>query len=580
MRKFFTLIGAALLSLTSLHATVVTKDVDWTLEVASVANNTFTVNAWSSAVKWDWMNGADEYEQLVIEVADHDYDILVSGYFTIEGSSQIASSGIMRAGTNSIAVDVTNPVLQAIEVKNWSGNDGVTISVTNMYLRKTIGIKKTVTLWSGSMYFDTYKSWGEEIILDDNAFADAHIGDILEIDYTLDATGYYQMSVQTSYNQYRPTFLGTLDAYNNYIIEKQANPNKLSWAIMDETDLTKLKEDGGLRINGALFTATAVKLIKHDVLWTGTQVVGEWSGSTRVDASKLTNLKVGNILCVRVSALTEGGQVFLQYDNGSWNNFDPTVNYVFTGSDEAPKVVEIPITYKMEQQLRGNALIAQGVNYTMTDIYVLEGTPADNVAAYLNVTSAGMATYVLPFNVPTLPIGVKAYSLTNDGSDEIEATEVYALEKDKPVLIVAAEGEYEFLSENGASDDVSEKTGTYTNGALVGTYQTIAAVSATTATNYNYVLQNGTDGVAFYQVKDATCSIAPYHAYLSCGYDALSGSGAGAPMRIRYVGNTATGIDEINSQKSKVESRKMIENGQLFIIRDGKTYNALGQMVK
>lgn len=575
MRKFFTLISVALLSITVLNATVVTKTVDWTLEVkvdeVVTANNTFTVDAWASATKWDWMTGADEYEQLVIEVADHAENILVTVNFS-DGSADIASTGIMRVGTNSVAVDVTNPILHGIEVKNFSGSADVTISVTSMYLRKTIGAKKTKNLWSGSMYFNDFKPWDSEIILAHDAFADAHIGDILEIYYTLDENNYHQLSVQTSYNHYRPTFLGTLDSYNNYNIEKQANLNKLSFAIMDETDLTKLKEDGGLRINGKFFTATAVKLIKHEVLWTGTQVIGDWSGSTRVEASKLANLKAGETLCIRVSALTEGGQVFLQYDNGDWSNFEPTVNYIFTGSDEAPMVVEIPVTSKMEQQLRGNDLIVQGLNYTMTDIYI----PGNNIATYLDVTSAGMATYVLPFDVPTLPDGVKAYRLANNGTDEIIATEVNALEEDKPVLIVAAEGEYEFLSEDGASDNVSIKTGTYTDGALVGTYQTIAAVPATSATNYNYVLQNGTDGVAFYQVKDATCSIAPYHAYLSCGYNALSD--AGAPMRIRYVEDTATGINEM--EQPCMDAQKRIEDGQLLIIRDGKTYNALGQMVK
>lgn len=578
MRKFFTFISIALLSCTTLHATVVTKTVDWTLEVkvgeVVTANNTFTVDAWASATKWGWMDGADEYEQLVIEVADHTENILVTVNFS-DGSADIASTGIMRVGTNSVAVDVTNPILHGIEVKNFSGTADVTISVTNIYLRKTIGAKKTVTLWSGSEHFATYRSWDEEIILDNNAFADAHIGDILEIDYTLDDGQdlYYQMSVQTSYHQYRPTFLGTLDTYNNYIIEKQANPNKLSWAIMDETDLTQLQTDGGLRINGALFTVNAVKLIKHETLWTGTQVVGDWSGSTRVEASKLANLKAGKTLCIRVSALAEGGQVYLQYDNGGWSKFEPTVNYIFTGSDEAPMVVEIPVTSKMEQQLRGNDLIVQGLNYTMTDIYI----PGNNIATFLDVTAAGMATYVLPFDVPTLPDGVKAYRLTNAGSNEIVATKVNALEEDKPVLIVADEGKYEFLSEDGESDDISSKPGTHTDGALVGTYQAIAAVPETTDAKYNYVLQNGTDGVAFYQVKDATCSIAPYHAYLSCGYNAIGG-GSSAPMRIRYAENTATDIDQMVN--GTCENVKMIKDGQLFIIRDGKTYNALGQMVK
>ena len=314
-------------------------------------------------------------------------------------------------------------------------------------------------------------------------------------------------------------------------------------------------------------------------LWSGTQVIGEWSNELdNIPASKLTGLKVGNILCVRVSAIgTEAApRVTLAYGD-SWENFSPVVEYYFQGGDIAPMVVEFPVTYKMEQQLRGNKLVVRGVNYTVTDVYIKSGTPVTNVAAYLNVTAAKMATYVLPFNVPALPEGVKAYDLTNDGTNEITATEVSSLTADKPVLIIADEGEYEFLSEDGESDDISGKTGNYTNGALVGTYQPIADVPTTSAANYNYILQNGTDGVAFYQVTDYGCSIAPYHAYLSCGYNSQAG-GTPAPMRIRFQQDAATAVSQAANSNPAI--RKRMIDGQLFIEREGTLYTTHGQIVK
>lgn len=314
-------------------------------------------------------------------------------------------------------------------------------------------------------------------------------------------------------------------------------------------------------------------------LWSGTQVIGEWSNELdNIPASKLTGLKVGNILCVRVSAIgTEAApRVTLAYGD-SWENFSPVVEYYFQGGDIAPMVVEFPVTYKMEQQLRGNKLVVRGVNYTVTDVYIKSGTPVTNVAAYLNVTASKMATYVLPFNVPALPEGVKAYDLTNDGTNEITATEVSSLTADKPVLIIADEGEYEFLSEDGESDDISGKTGNYTNGALVGTYQPIADVPTTSDANYNYILQNGTDGVAFYQVTDYGCSIAPYHAYLSCVYNSQAG-GTPAPMRIRFQQDAATAVSQAANSNPAI--RKRMINGQLFIEREGTLYTTHGQIVK
>ena len=47
---------------------------------------------------------------------------------------------------------------------------------------------------------------------------------------------------------------------------------------------------------------------------------------------------------------------------------------------------------------------------------------------------------------------------------------------------------------------------------------------------------------------------------------------------MRFVYGQATGIEDV--QGNNVQSTKVIENGVLYIIRDGKTYNAMGQVVK
>lgn len=44
--------------------------------------------------------------------------------------------------------------------------------------------------------------------------------------------------------------------------------------------------------------------------------------------------------------------------------------------------------------------------------------------------------------------------------------------------------------------------------------------------------------------------------------------------------STPTDVGEIDSQKSEVGSRKLLRDGLLLIIRDGKTYNAQGVEVR
>lgn len=574
MRKFFTFAALMLLSITALHATVVSKDFDLSAMgnygTATVSGGTITgAAAWNGGQLWQWTEGALEYDQVVLEVSDHTYPILLK--VTYAGASGDIEEQIeMPAAKNSVAIDISHETIKGIAVLNWSENNNVDITITGLYMRGAIGIKKDVTLWSGTKEFDDF-DWEHRLLIGPAKFSDLHVGDILEVHYTTNAESYHQFDIKTNYDNNYPSF-----APSQITLGGSNETGSMRFYIAESSDLSNIAAQGGLYLNGKYITFTEVSVIKHEVLWTGELVVGNWSGYVEVASSKLEDLEVGNIICVRVTAIGSDDSPRVSLHDGNWAAFSPDVEYYFQGGDEAPMILEFPVTYKMEKQLRGKSLLVRGVNYTMTDVFVKEGTPVNNVAAYLNVTAAGMATYVLPFAVPALPTGVKAYRLTNDGSDEIVATEVSELTADKPVLIVAAEGEHEFLSEDGASDDISGKTGTYTDGALVGTYVGIDPVPASAGSTYNYILQNGVEGVAFYQVTGSSNSIAAYHAYLSCGYNALSG--AGAPMRIRYVEDTVTGIDQ--TVNGKCENVKMIKDGQLFIIRDGKTYNALGQLVK
>ena len=78
-------------------------------------------------------------------------------------------------------------------------------------------------------------------------------------------------------------------------------------------------------------------------------------------------------------------------------------------------------------------------------------------------------------------------------------------------------------------------------------------------------------GVGFYKINDTM--LKQHKAYVK-----YEGSSNNAPKRMRFVYGQATGIEDV--QGNNVQSTKVIENGVLYIIRDGKTYNAMGQVVK
>ncbi len=78
-------------------------------------------------------------------------------------------------------------------------------------------------------------------------------------------------------------------------------------------------------------------------------------------------------------------------------------------------------------------------------------------------------------------------------------------------------------------------------------------------------------GVGFYQFSG---TLGAHKAYITY-------AAAGAPRRMRFVfneENTATAVESV--QQSAISCQKVIENGQLYILRNGVRYNAQGQIVK
>ena len=90
------------------------------------------------------------------------------------------------------------------------------------------------------------------------------------------------------------------------------------------------------------------------------------------------------------------------------------------------------------------------------------------------------------------------------------------------------------------------------------------------ATPANCYVLAGTNGVGFYHYNGANLN--PHKAYVI-----YSGSNQ-APHRMPFVFEQTTGVE--NVQNSDIRSQKVVENGQLIIIKNGVKYNAQGQIVK
>ena len=131
---------------------------------------------------------------------------------------------------------------------------------------------------------------------------------------------------------------------------------------------------------------------------------------------------------------------------------------------------------------------------------------ATAASAEKNVTNAGYATMVLPFEVE-VPKGVMAYKLTSVDGDKIMGETLTTIPAGQPVLLKAAAADYTFEATEEATLTADQQP--VGDGLLKGVYVDSYAPAS------SYVLQNQNGIVAFYKVQNANeQKVKQYTAYL------------------------------------------------------------------
>lgn len=148
----------------------------------------------------------------------------------------------------------------------------------------------------------------------------------------------------------------------------------------------------------------------------------------------------------------------------------------------------------------------------------------------VSVTDAGWATMMLPF-AAEVPAGMKVYNCGAVDEDNIlTLNEVSTIEANVPYIVAGEQKEYTFTGANIAKEN------TYTAGLLTGVY------AETQAPVGSYVLQNQTDGVAFYKVADVQPTVKANRAYLTLKEE------AGVNVRAVYFPNgDADGVESVDA---------------------------------
>ena len=249
MRKLFSILAVAMTAI-SLHATVVTKNPDMSQfgpnGKATVSGGTITnAAAWNGAQSWEWLEGISAYDQIVIALEDHAQTVLFKVIYSDESSMQVE----LPTGTNTevINLDPVQNIVKGIQVLNWSIESGIDITITDLFFRGAIGIKKNITIWSGSKAFDNF-DWDNRLLMNAEDFADLHVGDILEVYYSTNAESYHQFDVKTNYDNNYPSFapaqtytILTLILYHAHVQITRKTASTRDTVYMESSVFHKLK---------------------------------------------------------------------------------------------------------------------------------------------------------------------------------------------------------------------------------------------------------------------------------------------------------------------------------------------------
>ena len=175
------------------------------------------------------------------------------------------------------------------------------------------------------------------------------------------------------------------------------------------------------------------------------------------------------------------------------------------------------------------------------------------------------------------------YKLTNDGTTafiaDLSGNDLILTEIAKGSQVIPANTAV-ILRKAGSAEPVA-LTPTAENGVSVNPedndLEGVDAITAVTSidglTRDNCYVLSGQQSVGFYLINSD--NLKAHKAYVK--YVSTPGQN-NAPKKMRFVFNTTTGVE--SAQPSVISGQKLIENGQLIIIKNGVRYNAQGQIVK
>lgn len=230
---------------------------------------------------------------------------------------------------------------------------------------------------------------------------------------------------------------------------------------------------------------------------------------------------------------------------------------------------------------------ANGAIY-LADIAATSITSKPDIASYIytrDISGAGWGTLCLPMDG-----AVEGATLFSVAGKQEENSKLYVVLQEEPDLV----GGQPYIFEKTADELRATMSGVQTpspatvNG-LVGTYVEISPLTPYDESHKNYILALNEDDEAEFQKVGTNVTVGAYRAYINLdGVLAYSPSQAIPGRRYVMMGVSGTqetedtediaAVEEVES--GKVLNGKILVNGQLYLMYEGKMYDVQGARVK
>lgn len=519
------------------------------------ANEWNTMELYLDGEAIDW----SQYKEMVIyhEANRSNFFVSVLSQFDRDGAK--VPEGAIAKYDDKIVVDLRQVDMNAViaAAEDWAQNtlkfqfnkeSGSAFNITDITLVKETRI----------FYGNKHVSWedgGLQIAAD--KFADAQTGNLLKVHYANAATNIEFKAMNTSHDN-------LAGSRKNAWIEGEG-----VYEMYLSTLAVEAVKAYGLEICGGGFDVTEVELLegraaeaKEGSIWTGYSWADNDCETLELDIEGFHNIDWYDykqmIVYHQAGHTNYGVNVRTNWDSEG-------VIYETIEADKSDDKIVIDLTQvdipAVIAATNADRLMIQGCSsgeaFNITDIVLVMEEPYTRT-----VTNGNYGTICLSRAAATIE-GATMYRIVGcNASEGITIEEVASMEAGKPYIFQASADQLT-VTMTGARAEVQEANG------LIGNLGATAMNVPTDA----YVLKNN----QLYLVNSAV-TIAPNRAYVDM--DAISPI-APAPGRVRRViavENQATGVESL--QPSAVSLKKVLMNGQLFILRDGQLYNVTGVRVQ